>query len=59
MIKFQTISINDKNDFHKVPNGFVGLMTKNHIGKKVVSSKLTEMMLFYQENLKKSYQSWI
>ncbi|WP_157243299.1 hypothetical protein [Olleya marilimosa] len=39
MIKFQTISINDKNDFSKVPNGFVGLMTKNHIGKKIISFK--------------------
>lgn len=39
MIKFQTISINNKNDFHKVPNGFVGLMTKNYIGKKIVSFK--------------------
>ncbi|MFK5983586.1 MAG: hypothetical protein QM499_11775 [Flavobacteriaceae bacterium] len=39
MIKFQTISINDKNDFSKVPNGFAGLMTKIHIGKKIISFK--------------------
>jgi hypothetical protein len=39
MIKFQTILINNKTDFLKVPNGFIGLMTKNHIGKKVVSFK--------------------
>jgi len=39
MIKFQTISIKDKNDFSKVPNGFVGLMTKNHIDKKIISFK--------------------
>ena len=39
MIRFQTISINDNNDFNKVPNGFIGLMTKNHFGKKVVSFK--------------------
>ena len=39
MIKFQTIYIKDKSDFSKVPNGFSGLMTKNQIGKKIVSFK--------------------
>jgi hypothetical protein len=39
MIKFQTISIKNKSDFSKVPNGFSGLLTKNQIGKKIVSFK--------------------
>ena len=39
MIKFQTIFIKDKSDLLKVPNGFSGLMTKNQIGKKIVSFK--------------------
>ncbi|MBC8756604.1 hypothetical protein H2O64_18170 [Kordia sp. YSTF-M3] len=39
MIKFQTIYLKDKYDFSKVPNGFIKLITKNQIGKKIVSFK--------------------
>ena len=53
MIRFQTISINDKNDFHKVPKGFVGLITKNHIGKKVVSFKTDQNDVVLSRELEK------
>lgn len=39
MINFQKIEIKDKNDFKKVANPFIGLMTKNHIGKVCICFK--------------------
>ncbi len=39
MTNFQKIEIKDKNDFKKVPNPFIGLMTKNHIGKVCICFK--------------------
>lgn len=39
MVNFQKIEIKDKNDFKKVANPFIGLMTKNHIGKVCICFK--------------------
>jgi hypothetical protein len=39
MKNFQIIEIKDKNDFKKVSNPFIGLMTKNHLGKVCICFK--------------------
>ena len=53
MINFQKIEIKDKNDFKKVANPFIGLMTKNHIGKICICFKTDRNDVTLSRELKK------
>jgi hypothetical protein len=53
MINFQKIEIKDKNDFKKVANPFIGLMTKNHIGKVCICFKTDRDDVTLSRELKK------
>ncbi|TDE43464.1 hypothetical protein E0I26_10435 [Flavobacterium rhamnosiphilum] len=53
MINFQKIEIKDKNDFKKVPNPFIGLITKQHLGKTCISFKTDRDDVTLSRELKK------
>ena len=53
MINFQKIEIKDEDDFKKMPNSFIRLMTQYHIGKICISFKTDRKDVTLSSELKK------